>query len=309
MRAPANVVALRSDSSLAAKETITKDAIDNEPVVNVAAVTEPITKPSIGGKASALERRRNFLSEVAIDFGPRDLLSRLFLAADTEMRRVGIDLHFAPIEALVELNARTDRKSWRPLVQIFDPRLGQYNASNGFCMLGRNVDGEVVAVQAARLYDFGASNFKEQAESLKLWYTDPERMRRPGESCPVSAPSADKLTGRALFSGAVWFRPDYRGKGVTYSLGRIVKAYAHTLWAADNSFAMMSEDVYARGTAKRAGFPHAEWSVDFNNTQYGTFRMALLWISAQEQLSYFQSYLDARKSEVDAGIEDRAANQ
>ena len=273
------------------------------------ATSEKVAKPAIGGRASALERRRNFLSEVVIDFGPQDLLNRLFLAADTEMRRVGIDLHFAPVEALVELNAGVDPKTWRPLVQTLDPRLGMYNADNGFCMLGRNVEGEIVAVQAVRLYSFGRSNFKDEAESLRLWYSDPEAMRRPGESCPVSAPFASQMFGSAVYSGAVWFRPDYRGKGVTYSLGRIVKAYAMTRWAADNVFALMSEDVYARGTAKRAGFPHTEWSVDFNNTQYGTYRMALLWISAQEQVSYFQSYLDAHKSEVDAGIEDRAANQ
>ena len=268
-----------------------------------------VAGPVVAGKASALERRRNFLSEVVIDYGPRDLLAPLFLKCDTELRRVGIDMHFAPIEALVELNKGVDPKTWRPLVQTLDPRLGTYNADNGFCMLGRNAEGEIVAVQAVRLYNFGRSNFKDEAESLRLWYSDPEKMRRPGESCPVSAPSAAQMAGSAVYSGAVWFRPDYRGKGVTYSLGRIVKAYAYTRWAADNVFALMSEDVYARGTAKRAGFPHTEWSVDFNNTQYGSYRMALLWISAQEQLAYFRSYLDSADAQIDAVVENRAANQ
>ena len=268
-----------------------------------------LPQPAVASTAWALERRRNFLSEVVIDYGPRDLLGRLFLKADTELRQVGIDVHFAPLEALVELNARVKRESWRPLVQILDPRLGTYNADNGFCLLGRNRDGDVVAVQAVRFYDFGPSNYKAETESLRLWYSDPERMRRQNESCPVTAPSASQITGRALFSGGVWFRPDYRGKGVTYSLGRIAKALAHTRWAADTTFAMMAEDVFAGGTWKRAGFKHAEWAVDFTNTQFGTFRMALLWLTADEQMDYFRSYLAAPEAQVDALVQDRAANQ
>ena len=50
---------------------------------------------------SALERRRNFLSEVVIDYGPRDVLGRLFLKADTELRELGIELSFAPVEGPV----------------------------------------------------------------------------------------------------------------------------------------------------------------------------------------------------------------
>ena len=273
------------------------------------ATATSVAKPAIAKGTSALERRPNFLSEVVIDYGPRDMLSRLFLKADTELRQLGINVHLAPLEALVELNARVKRESWRPLVQILDPRLGTYNAHNGFCLLGRNSEGDVVAVQAVRMYDFGASNYKAETESLRLWYSDPERMRRPGEACPVSAPSADQMTGRALFSGGVWFRPDYRRKGVTYSLGRIAKALAHTRWAADTTFAMMAEDVFAGGTWKRAGFRHAEWSVDFTNTQFGTFRMALLWITAQEQMDYFRSFLAAPESQVDAIVQNRAANQ
>ena len=58
--------------------------------------------------ASALEPRRNFLSEVVIDYGPRDMLGRLFLKADNELRQRGIELSFAPPEALVELNRLAD---------------------------------------------------------------------------------------------------------------------------------------------------------------------------------------------------------
>ena len=80
---------------------------------------------------------------MVIDYGPRDVLSRLFLKADTELRKVGIELSFAPPEALLELN-KQNRSSWRPLVPIFDARVGGFNADNGFVIVGRNASGEIV---------------------------------------------------------------------------------------------------------------------------------------------------------------------
>ncbi len=257
---------------------------------------------------SALERRRNFLSEVVIDYGPRDVLGRLFLKADTELRELGIELSFAPVEAMLELN-RVNRNSWRPLVPILDATIGGYNADTGFCVLGRNRDGEIIAAHGARLYEMGPRTFKEEGESLRLWYPNPERTRAPGESCTITCPSADKLTGRAVFSGGVWFRPDYRKVGLTTILGRVVKAYAFTRWYSDIVFTMMIDDVFAGGTAKRAGYTHAEWEVDLKNTPLGTFKLALLWITAAEQLEYFDQYLARPHAQVDARVEDRTANQ
>ena len=113
------------------------------------ATATSVAKPAIARGASALERRPNFLSEVVIDFGPRDMLSRLFLKADTELRQLSIELSFAPVEAMVELN-RLNRSSWRPLVPILDNTIGGYNVDNGFCVLGRNRNGEIIAAHGAR---------------------------------------------------------------------------------------------------------------------------------------------------------------
>ena len=155
----------------AAQSDVAKSVAEKPDVAKPGSGAAGMPKPAVAGKASALERRRNFLSEVVIDYGPRDLLAPLFLKADTELRKVGIDMHFAPVEALVELNKGVDPKTWRPLVQTLDPRLGTYNADNGFCMLGRNAEGDIVAVQAVRLYiGFAFSACSKGARRCACWW-------------------------------------------------------------------------------------------------------------------------------------------
>lgn len=261
------------------------------------------TRP-VGTGAQAFSR--NFLSDVVIDYGPQDVLSRLFLKADTELREQGVELSFAPVEMMIEVN-RLNRASWRPLVPILDATLGSFSDNNGFCVIGRNRDGEVVAAHAARLYSFSSSSFRTEGESLRLWYSDPESMKSPGETCSISCPSADQITGNAVFSGGVWYRPDYRKLGLTTPIGQIVKAYAFTKWYADTIFTMMIDDVFASGTARRAGYPHAEWSVDLANTPLGSYRLALLWITAEEQLSYFHQYSISEVPKIDPVVEKRTA--
>ena len=182
-----------------------------------------LANPAVVSGASALERRRNFLSEVVIDYGPRDVLSRLFLKADTELRQVGIELSFASLEELVAVN-RLNSDSWRPLLPIFDPKIGGVTPSTGFAMLGRNTRGDVVTAQAARLYTLTAANLKEEMESLRLFYKDPGKEALAGEALCVSAPSAASIAGRAAFVGAVWYRPDYRGLELVNRLARAVRA-------------------------------------------------------------------------------------
>ena len=254
----------------------------------------------------AVDRRRNFLSDIVIDYGPRDVLSRLFLKADTDARALGIELSFAPPETLVELN-RQNRDSWRPLVPIFDSNVGGFNAENGFVLVGRNAAGEIVLTQAARLYTLTSCNFKEETESLRLFYADPERSKGPTETCTISCPSAEKITGRVTYTGGVWYRPDYRKLGLTSVIGRAAKAYGFTKWYTDVTLTLMIEDVFAAGTARRAGFPHAEWEVLMKNTPLGSARAALIWIDTAEMLEYFERYLTKSDTQVDPVLDQRTA--
>jgi hypothetical protein len=247
-----------------------------------------------------------FLSQVTIDYGPAELLGRLFLLWDDDLKRRGITLRFEPAMRLLQVN-RAHPESWRPLVPIFDAEIGGFNDENGFALIGYNTNGEVVAAQAARLYTLRNCTFKDEAESLRLFYADPEKSKNPGEACIVNAKSADKFTGRICYSGAVWYRPDYRGQGLTSVLPRLTKAYAFTKWYTDITLSFMIDDVVHHGTAARAGYPNVEWDVYLKNTPLGDHKGALVWASASELIDYFAGYLRGANTQIDPVVYDRAA--
>lgn len=250
---------------------------------------------------------QNFLADVRIDHGPRQLLSRLFLRGDTLLRERGINLQFAPIEVLTEVN-RQNLDSWPPLFAVFNPDLGSINNTNSFALIGRNASGKVIAAQGARFYDIGERTFREETESLRLYYSDPDRQRLPGESCTITAPSADIITGQFIYSGAVWYHPEYRKQGLTSILPRITKALSLTRWGSDVTLSFMVDKVVAGGTAQRAGYRHIEWEIILRNSLFGDARLALIWSNANELIDYFSGLLASPEAKVHAVVDERAAH-
>ena len=90
----------------------------------------------------------------------------------------------------------------------------------------------------------------------------------------------NRFRGRVVFSGAVWYHPDYRRQGLTSILPRLTKAYALTKWYTDSIVSFMAEDVVKGGTAERAGYAHVEWDVVMKNSMLGDLRLAFIWSSA-----------------------------
>ena len=164
--------------------------------------------------------RGNLLTNLEVRYGPVDVIGRFLLLGEEAALQRGISLSFATFDELVAVN-RENRASWKPLVGVFDPGLGMLNASNSYCILGRNSNGEVVSAQAARLYDWPTTSFYNEATSLRFIYKDPEHDKRPDETVEVSALEAGHLRGRVVFSGAGWYRRDYRGTGLSTILPRV----------------------------------------------------------------------------------------
>lgn len=264
---------------------------------------------SVQSQASA--PRRSWLNDIVVDYGPEDVMGRLFLKADTELRAKGVNFSFAPLEELVAVN-RQHADSWRPILPIFDPRCGGVTPQNSFALLGYNANGECVTAQAARLYTLTQNNLKDEIESLRIFYADPERSRADGERMDVTAPVAERIDGRVAFVGAVWYRPDFRGRGLVNVMARAVRAYAYTRWLCDFTLTFMAESVYNQGVAQRAGYANTDWSVMMHNTPVlrgGTIRAALVWTTADEEIAFFRKFLAESDTQIDAVIDDRTANQ
>ncbi len=273
---------------------------------------DPVARvPSTQAQTAAPRPRRSFLSDIRIDYGPADLFGPLFLKADDELRERGVTLSFEPLEALVEVN-RQNKDSWLPLFPLFDPALSGIGPDRSFALLGRNASGKVVTCQAVCLMLLTQRTMKQQLEGLNFFYHDPVRQRAPGEAIIVTAPSAETLVGRAAFSGAVWYHPDYRKRGMVDIFGRAVRACAYTRWNPDIVFSFMGEANVASKVAARAGYRNVEWDITLVNSPVvrgGSLRLALIWSTAAEELEFYRSYLAGGDAQIDRVVQDRPANQ
>jgi len=252
--------------------------------------------------------RGTLLSHITIEHGPIALLGRFFLQAERAARGRGVYLSLCPLEELVAVNQQ-NRDTWRPLIPIFDPYQGGFRPDNGFCILGRDDRGEVVAAQAARLYNLDQTSFYDAATSLKLFYEDPSAALARGEMCTVTARSTRTMTGRVVFSGAGWYRPDYRGRLLSCILPRISRAYAHTRWNSAFTVSMMAEAVIKGGMAARCGYTNVDWDVTVRNFAIGDLRFAFVWMKAEQLLDDAEAFLSSFAPQVDRAVEHRRAQQ
>lgn len=269
--------------------------------------------PSMPPAAKPVEavRRPQLITEIELEHGPIDLLGRFFLKADTAARNRDVRLSFAPLEELIEVNRRNP-ETWRPILPLFDPVSGGIDAENAFCILGHNAKGDVVATQAARLYHWQGTSFHEEAESLRLFYADPERSKAEHEAIEVTAPDAKKLTGAVIFAGGIWYRPDYRGRQLANILPWLSRAYAYTRWQHQFSCSIMAEEVHKRGMAERSGYSKADWSVILKRTPVdpkGDIRCALVWMDDDELLAGVERFLATFDAQVDGGVGERRRQQ
>jgi hypothetical protein len=223
------------------------------------------------------------LSQLTTGYGPIDLLGRFFLCADTAARARGVTLSFASLAELIAVNEQ-NRDSWLPLFPTYDIRHNTIGADEAFCILGRDRHGKVVAAHAGRLFNLTHRTFHDLAQSLHLMYEHPDRSKRPGEICEVTARAARSIKGRVVFSGAAWYHPDYRGRQLSTIVPILSRAYAFTHWNIDYLVAMMSEGVVGGGMTLRTGYTNIDWDIRVTNSPLGDVRFAFMWMEPAQLL-------------------------
>jgi hypothetical protein len=223
------------------------------------------------------------LRQLAIRYGPAELLGNFFRCADTAARMRGVTLSFAPMAELVVVNEQ-NRDSWLPLFPTYDIRHNTIGPDEAFCILGRDRHDKVVAAHAGRLFDLADGSFHDLAQSMRLMYERPEKSMRPGETCEVTAEAAQSIKGRVVFSGAAWYHPDHRGKQLSTIVPILSRAYAFTRWNIDYLVAMMSEDVVRGGMTRRTGYTNIDWDIRVTNSPLGNVRFAFMWMAPPQLL-------------------------
>jgi len=238
-------------------------------------------------------RPSSFLQQIRIDYGNPEMLGRFFLKALAAVEERGITLEIGTFEDLLEANI-DNRDSWLPLLTILDHRFSRVTPEDAFCVLGRDANGKVVAAHAARLFDWSATSYFEEARSLRLFYTDPSGMMRPSEQCIVTAPSARKISGQVVYSGAAWYHPRFRGRQLSAIFPKIGKALAFTRWSPDFICSMMQEAIHARGFATQFDYPVVDWAVRLLNSPLGgDWQLALVSMDGVHALKIVRDFLDS----------------
>ena len=247
------------------------------------------------------QNETTLFSRITLKHGPVGVLGRTILAAEQLALAKGVQLSFATGHELLAVN-EANRATWLPLISVFDIRFNDLDDRNAFFILGRDTAGDVVACQAGRLYEWESTNFKEECESLRMFYRDPEAGRLPGEEWTVTALAARGASGRVAFSGAAWYRRDYRGVGLVEWLPRLSRALAKGLWDTDVTVTVMAENNVKRGVFPRNGYRNAEWTVEAINGRMGTLRYAFLWSKSAEMVEDLEQFLGDLAPERDTAL-------
>lgn len=271
----------------------------------MSSVLAPAAAPAATIRPSTTHR--SFIEDLTIEHGPADLLGRFFLTADAACRERGVTLSFGTFEEVVAAN-EANRDSWKPLFPAYHPAYHNFTDDNSFALIGRDGTGQVVVTQVGILFRLGEKSFHDFATELRINYDDPDRMKQPGEACKPTAPSLKSMKGNVLFGGATWFHPSVRKAGFAEITPRISRAFGYTRFRTDYSTAFIVAGPLKGGLGDRAGYPHVDWGVDFENSPMGSFSCAFCWMEPDYLLNDLRDWLGrSAPAEVDAGVRERRA--
>ncbi len=253
-------------------------------------------------------QRRPFIEDLVIEHGPTELLGRLFLRVDSELRQRGITMRFASFQDLMDVNL-ANQDSWHPMFSTFNPETCRINDDNGYCLLGYDNDGRVVTTQAGRFFDWTQTTMFDELASMRVLYDDPDQDKRADERIEVTAEKTKNISGRCAFLGAIWVRPDFRRQSLPALMGRLSRAYALTRWNVDYTTAIITEPVHKGLMVKRLGTENTDWSVELIDCPLGDMTGSVIWASADEITLMCQDFLARFDELMDHRLHYRRANQ
>jgi hypothetical protein len=162
------------------------------------------------------------LDEMSFVHGPRELLAQYARIAEEAARERGVRLRISTdFDRLVVLNNSTPA--------IFNPKYNDLGDGTAFFIEGVDDSGDTVVTSASRLYDFGDRSLASELRSMRVYFAQPQPFCAGGRA-EVTAPVAEHICGRAMCSGALWVRPDYRRLGFSRIIPRLTRSYSLSLW-------------------------------------------------------------------------------
>jgi hypothetical protein len=208
------------------------------------------------------ERVVPFMDAMRIEFGPRAILERYFRQAADRLAARGITLYLSrDVGRLDKLGPDYDQA--KPArFPAMDAALAGFGPDSWFTLEGRDASLRIAFVSAARLLRL-RTNFRDELESLRLFYWDPKSQRDPLDAVEVTAPSAASVTHFAALQGCFWVNPALRGRGMIQVFPTLCRWYCCALWDVDYAIGFMRKDQAERGLARLYREPAPERWVRF----------------------------------------------
>jgi hypothetical protein len=114
----------------------------------------------------------------------------------------------------------------------------------------------VVATYAVRLYRFGVTTLADHLATLSLFYANPAEQLARGERLIIEGDAdryAATIDDSAVWVGAMWVRPDYRGRvsNLPTVLGVLGGSMVHAKWGPQTTVSIVERGIVDHGVAKK----------------------------------------------------------
>lgn len=242
-----------------------------------------------------------FIEDFRVGSGRRQEIGRFFLQADRELTELGLRLFVSrDLRRLVEVNLR-HRDSWAALMPAFDPAAIDVHAHGAFMFELRDARHEVVATQVSRLLDLSGTSLKAELESLRLFYRDPAKQAGPNERIEVTAPKAEEIAGRVALTGGLWYRPDWRGKGISALMPRMTRTFAHTSWDPDTVISFVEQSAIDHRIVQQYHLPDSEPWILIRDSYRPAVDLYLTWRHRADlvtDVGFYLADLSSRRERV-----------
>jgi hypothetical protein len=225
---------------------------------------------------------------LTIKHGPAHLLAKFVLEGDKAARGIGVRLRLRhDFGELVYVNKHAAvRRSWHPLMDIFNPEYSDLVPENSYWISGEDEHGEIVLTQAGRVYFWPVTNLEQEARLMFYGGRD------KGQECVVTAADAKLISGVVFYGGSGWVRPDFRGKRLMRLVPRLGRAYALSRWPVDWGISFVLPSLVDNGIAAGYGYKRASYSIYFPGSVLGDVNVVLVSVSASQAYADFAEALD-----------------
>jgi hypothetical protein len=182
----------------------------------------------------------SIIDQLQIRQEPRALLGRYFLAAEAELAALGLTLKIMPVKELTRVHAQF-AESWNGLTPVLNTNYTAIPDDTAACLVAYDQHGVPAASHACRYIDLGERSAKEAFEELTCFFGAEAERFRASHVWNIDSPSAARIKGPIIYTGAFWVRRDHRGSRVGQIIQDVSRFYAASQWSFDHEVSIGSK--------------------------------------------------------------------